>query len=198
MGAVKAVEIMAEIRPKLGAGGWREHQTPVRYPNVWSRETTRGPDRLRIGPSARHVEVLLSLAELWEHDYYLLYILLIPRLGTRAPGRYQSPGPLTFDQVTTFCRRFAPFLEGDGRHHFWIGSADNAGLLVYDQHDWIYAYGDLPAYIRALEDDGFTEGKIQLPVPHSHSYLAEFDASEDELATYWEWKYFPLQPGDEY
>jgi hypothetical protein len=101
-------------------------------------------------------------------------------------------------RVTAFCRRFASFLQGDGRHHLWIGSTVNAGLLIYDQHDWIWAYGDLPAYVRVLQSRGFAEGEVRLPVPHSHSYHAAFDAAEDELAGYWEWSHYSLQPGDEY
>ena len=48
-------------------------------------------------------------------------------------------------------------------------------LLIYDQHEWIWAYGDLPAYTRVLQGRGFTEGEVVLPVPHSHSYNAAFD-----------------------
>ena len=185
-----------ETSPKLGAGEWH-FQTPVRYTNVYTVEQTAGPPRLLIGPADKHIEVLLSLAEVWRQDYYLLYVLLVPRLGKREPGRYQSPGPLSFDQVAAFCRRFAPFLQGDGRHHLWVGSTVNAGLLIYDQHEWIYAYGDLAAYIRVLQSQGFSEGEVNLPVPHSHNYNAAFDIAEDELVAYWEWSRFPLQPGDE-
>jgi hypothetical protein len=142
--------------------------------------------------------VLLSLAETWRKDYYLLYVLLAPRFGHRDPGRYQSRGPLSFDQVAAFCRRFRPFLEGDGRHHLWIGSTSGAGLLIYDHHDWIWGYGDLAAYIEVLKLRGFQEGHIELPFPHSHSYHTEFDAAEDAVAGYWEWSYFPLQHGDDY
>ena len=181
--------------PKLGSGEWH-FQTPVRYPNVFAVEQTSGPERLIVGPAGDHIEVLLSLAEVWRQDYYLLYVLLVPRQGKREPGRYQSPGPLSFHQVASFCRRFAPYLQGDGRHHLWVGSTVNAGLLIYDQHEWIWAYGDIPAYAQVLRERGFTEGEVELPVPHAHSYNAEFDTVEDELAVYWEWMYSPLQPDD--
>lgn len=186
-----------EIAPKLGAGEWHL-KTPVRYPNIYAIEKTAGPERLIVGPAGDHVEVLLSLAETWRQDYYLLYVLLVPRQGKREPGRYQSPGPLSFEQVATFCRRFAPFLQGDGRHHLWVGSTVNTGLLIYDQHEWIWAYGDIPDYSRVLQARRFIEGEVILPVPHTHSYNACFDADEDELAGYWEWAHFPLQPGDEH
>ena len=187
---------METDRPKIGEGDWP--QLPVRYSDIYAVEQTTGPDRLVIGPSGRHVEVLLSLAQVWQRDYYVLYVLMVPRQGTREPGRYQSPGPLSFDQVATFCRKFAPFLEGDGRHHLWIGSAVSAGLLIYDHHDWLYAYGDLSEYTRVLQSQGFTEGSIRLPSPHTHGYNARFDDVEDELINYCKWRYSPLQPGDDY
>src|SRR5690349_17252206 len=101
---------------KLTSGDW-ERPEPVRYGNVWERESTSGPPRLRIGPASGHVELLLNLAELWGGGYYLLWVLLVPRQGKRLPGRYQSPGPLSIEAVETFCRRFAPFFQGDGRQH---------------------------------------------------------------------------------
>jgi hypothetical protein len=180
---------------KIGAGAGME--TPVTYADIWSVERTTGPERLRVGPSGRSVEVLLSLAGSWGENYYLLYVLLVPRQGNREPGRYQSPGPLSFDQVKAFCQRFQRFLEGDGRHHLWIGSTEGDGLLVYDHHDWIWAYGDLAAYTEILNRRGFREGPIEIPVPHSHWYHPEYDAAEEEIAKYWEWSYFPLQPDDD-
>lgn len=183
---------------KIGVGAVKTN-TPVTYPDVWSLEQTSGPERLRIGPSSGPgcIDTLLSLAGFWEEAYYLLYVLLVPRRGDREPGRYQSPRPLSFEEVASFCRTFQPFLEGDSRHHLWVGSTTGAGLLIYDHHDWIWAYGDLLAYIETLERRGFREGHLNLPVPHSHFYHAEYDDAEEELIGYWDWVYFPLQPGDD-
>jgi len=185
-----------KISPKLGTVG-DGGQTPFRYPNVYAVEQTTGPPRLIVGPAGDHIETLLSLAEVWRRDYYLLYVLLVPRLGKRELGRYQSPGPLSFEQVAAFCRRFAPFLRGDGRHHLWAGSTVNAGLLIYDHHDWIWAYGDLSAYIQVLKAKRYAEGEIDLPAPHSHNFNSRFDAEEDAVGAYCKWSYFPLQPADE-
>jgi hypothetical protein len=97
----------------------------------------------------------------------------------------------------TLIRQFHQFFEGDARHHLWIGSASGFSLAVYDQHNWIYAYGDLPAYIELLKSRGFVEGEINLPTPHAHYYNEHFDEVEDEVMDYWQWKYFPLQDQDE-
>lgn len=190
---------MTEPMPliKVGAGEWSSQQA-VRFGDVWSVEHTTGPDRLIIGPAAQQVDLLLSLAQLWRGGFFLLYVLLVPRQGKRDPGRYQSPGSLSFAEITAFCHHFQQFLETDGRHHIWIGSTSGAGTLIYDQHNWIWAYGDLDAYIKTLTARGFTQGPVELPVPHSHNYHPTNDQWEEELMAYWKWVDFPLQPGDEY
>jgi hypothetical protein len=187
---------VTQLLPKLTAGELPS-TVAVRHSNVFHREPTSQGERLFIAPSAGHIELLLALAQLWKEDYYVLWVLLTPRLGTRPAGRYQSPGPLTFGEIAAFCREFRPFFEGDGRHHLWIGSTTGAGLLVYDRHEWIYAYGDLAAYEEVLTLQGLTEGDSPLPSPHSHAYNAAFDADEDAVAGYWEWRQFPLAPGDD-
>jgi hypothetical protein len=71
-------------------------------------------------------------------------------------------------------------------------------MLIYDHHDWLWAYGDLAAFTEVLAALGFTDGEIELPAPHCHYYHSDYDAAEEELASYWNWSYFPLQPGDDY
>jgi hypothetical protein len=122
-------------------------------------------------------------------------VLVVPRSGGGA-GRYQSPNPVTRDELRAFVERFGPFLEGDGRHHFWVASSDGEGTLVYDRHNVIYAYGDLTAYARALERLDCREGTVQIPVPHTHHYRAEHDIDQDALLRYWAWRHSPLQDQD--
>lgn len=167
-----------------------------KHADVFEREQTTGPDRLRIGPRSRHIDLLLSMASTWTSPCMMLYVLLVPRRGLREPGRYESPIPLTFEEVEQFCVRFSEFLERDGRHHLWIASRDGE-LLVYDKHQWIYAYGDLAAYESILTANGLRRGTLDLPVPHCHHYHREFDDAEEELMAYWPWQHSPLRPGDD-
>ena len=97
-----------------------------------------------------------------------------------------------------FVREFAPYLEGDGRHHFWITSLPEHSTLVYDQHNVIFAYGPIDRFRRLLESRGFTRGEVRFPVPHMHCYNAPMDAEEERILAWWEWKHFPLQADDEY
>lgn len=164
------------------------------FQNKFAIEETMSGHRLVIGPSKDHIDVLLELARSFVDRYFLLYILLTPS-GQRKPGRYQSP-MLSFKQTEALCRHFKAFLEGDGRHHLWIGSVDNKGMLVYDQHNVIYAYGDLAGFSQVLVELGFEEGRVEIPYPHSHHYHWELADLEDEMIEDREWMYLPLQPMD--
>jgi len=171
-------------------------EAPFVYPDIWAREqSSTGRDRLVIAPSRDHVGLLLRLAQTWLGDYLLLYVLLVARGGPK-PGRYESPRALTYDELESFLRQFAAFFATDGRHHLWIGSTEDEGTLVYDQHNVIYAYGPLDAYIDLLTDEGFNESPVHVPTPHCHYYNAANDAAERALFAHWDWIPFPLKPVD--
>jgi hypothetical protein len=174
--------------------GWHR----LTYPDVYAVETTTGPERLVIAPALEHVGLLAALAGLWGVDCYILYVLVVSRTrGAEGQGRYQSPGAVPFVEVTDFCARYQTFLEGDGRHHLWLHAEDGTGTLVYDRHDVIYAYGDLPRYVALLEERGFRRGEVRFPTPHSHLYHPEYDAYEAALLNHWDWGRTPLRPDDE-
>ena len=54
----------------------------------------------------------------------------------------ESP-PLDLVDVQIFVEQFGDLLTNDARHELWIGSTSSAGLLVFDKHGIIYAYGPL-------------------------------------------------------
>lgn len=175
-----------------------EPPSPVDYGKVWERHTTANVDRLLISASDRGADLMLALAQAAMSEFGVLYVLLVPRLGQREPGRYQSPGPLSLDELTAFVGRFAEYFDHDGRHHLWIGSPDMSNLLVYDRHNRIFAYGDFASYVHVLQRLGFVEGDVSLPpVPHCHCYHDEYDAAEDAVFAYWPWKHYPLQEMDD-
>ncbi|MCC6953540.1 MAG: hypothetical protein IT290_05440 [Deltaproteobacteria bacterium] len=169
---------------------------PFRHDNVFTRERTTGSDRLVVGPRTNHVRVLLDLASTWKGDYWLLYILAVSRTGHPA-ARYQTPVTLDFEELTEFFDSFGTFLEADGRHHLWVGSADQEGILVYDRHDIIYAYGALDEYEARLAQRGFRMGEAKVPQTHEHQISSENDAQEGRILSYWEWLSVPLKPGDD-
>jgi hypothetical protein len=74
----------------------------------------------------------------------------------------------------------------------------SADLLVYDNHNVIYAYGNLDAHKNVLAESGLHETEmIRFPVPHVHHYNSEFDSEEVNLLQHFTWKQFPLQESDE-
>ena len=171
---------------------------PYEYGNVLFRQPTSSGERLVIGPSGGHGEVMLALANTWgNQQFYVLYVLLISHSGAET-GRYQSPLIECFEDLQAFFHTHQRFLESDGRDHIWIGSPSKDGLLVYDQHNVIFAYGDLARYEQILISRGFSRGEFWFPVPHSHSYPTTNIQCEEELLRHFAWQRSPLQEGDEW
>ena len=169
---------------------------PHDYGNIYFRQAMEHGERLVIGPSHGHVDLMLELARQWrEREWYVLYVLLQSQTGAR-PGRYQSP---RFDELglQMFFARYRNFFESSGQHHVWVGSTSDKGLLIYDQHNVIFGYGDLAAYERVLNSKGFSRKEFWFPMPHSHAFPPAQDV-EARLFRQFEWEYFPLQPADEY
>lgn len=170
---------------------------PHDYGNVFFEQPCGNATRLVIGPTRDHVDLLAELAgELGGRPWAVLYVLLVPRQGNREPGRYQSDDFATHAELAAFLQGFKGFFESDGRHHVWVLSAANDGVLVYDHHNVIFAYGPIEAYKSTLRDRGFREQAFWFPAPHFHVYTDEGDSEEERLMREREWQHFPLQPGD--
>jgi hypothetical protein len=185
---------MAKFSTLNGAG----EEVAFSYGNCFFRQPLSPGARLTIGPAALHVDTLVALAATWPtQQYYVLYVLLISHSGARH-GRYQSPLIESFADLQAFLGIHQRFFEADGRHHVWIASANNEGTLVYDQHNVIFAYGDLPRYEVVLCERGFSEREFWFPCPHCHSYPSTHAADEEKLLAHFPWQFSPLQPGDVY
>lgn len=168
------------------------------YGNSYFRQPCGDSERLVIGPTSNQVKLLDELAAIFPAQrYYILYILLLSHAG-RAPGRYQSPLIDCHEELQLFIWTFQTFFEGDGRHHLWIVSPDSPDLLVYDQHDVIFGYGDLEAFESVLKTHGYEIREFWFPSPHAHGYDPANVNTEDDLMASFEWKFFELQPGDDW
>jgi hypothetical protein len=184
--------------PKFGT--FDPHGDPVvhDYGNVFFRQPCGGGERLVIGPTGKQMKLLDELAATFPTQrYYVLYILLLSHAG-RSPGRYQSPLINSHEALQLFVSTFQKFFEGDGRHHLWIASPDSSDLLVYDQHDVVFAYGNLNVFESILDKDDYEYKEFWFPSPHAHGYDPANVNAEDDLMSYFDWKYFELQPGDEW
>ena len=172
-----------------------DDDSPVVWGQVYRREQTTGPDRLVIAPAKSPLDLMCALAEAFGPEYFLLYVHSVAR-SNHEPGRYESP-PLQLVDVRIFVQEFAPMLENDARHEFWIASTQNHGMLVYDEHGLIYAYGPLGEFEVLLSTQGFQEQDFSIPSPHAHHYHVEYDDDVAKLLTHWEWLRTDLRPEDE-
>jgi hypothetical protein len=173
-----------------------DNELPYPYDDRWSLQRTTGPARLIIAPRrGSHVDVLLELARRLPEPFGVLY-LLSSRTGEHRDGRYRSPEPTNRKATEAFVQGFREYFEGDGRHHVWLTSLPDAGTLVYDNHDVIYAYGPLDRYREVLVNRAFREASVTIPVPHQHRFNEEFDDAERKLIDYWEWRHTPFRPED--
>lgn len=168
---------------------------PIRWPRVFRREATRGKGRLAIAVSEDACDLMTAMASCLGHEFYLLYVLVVAR-GPELPGRYQSP-LLQLADVRILLEEHSALFEQDGRHHVWIRAADGAGMLVYDRHDIVYAYGPLPTFEELLQRRGFATGEFTLATPHAHHYHPQFDAAVAALLDRWEWHRTDLRPEDD-
>ena len=163
-----------------------ESPVAVEWPHVFRREQTTGPDRLAIAPREDPMRILCDLASVVGPEYSIVYVLVEP-LGQAERGRYQSP-VLDFVDVEAFVSEFREFLANDARHELWISSIDNAGLLVYDDHGLIYAYGPLDEFERNLLLRGLQPGSFEIPAPHTHHFHHQYAQPFDRLMARWEWR----------
>jgi hypothetical protein len=167
------------------------------YGNIFAVDSGDGWSRLRIGSSGNYIRLLDRLSRKWSTpEYYLLYISLVSHTG-KNPGRYQSP-ILSKDDLDVFLYTHQTLLEGYGGQHLWIGHPKNRELLIYDQHNIVFAYGDIAGYKDVLIAEGFREGQFSIPCPHSHSYDPFLTQYEDKLFDYFDWVYGELREGDDY
>lgn len=178
--------------------GWLPNGTeelPYEYPNAWAREKTTGPDRFIIAPREHHVRLLLALAKCLDEPLSLLYVLTVPRGGGEA-GRYESKEPFTFEQLEYALYQYQELLERDARNSIWIQS--QSGLLVYDQHNVIYAYGPLGDFQNVVQSSGLAEvDQIRFPSPHVHKYHFQCDEDQARILREIGWIHSPLQPDDD-
>jgi hypothetical protein len=173
-------------------------EIPYEYPKIWARQTTSKLDRVVVAPSSGQADVVYKLAEVLDEPFLLLYVLVVPRTDNE-PGRYQSEYSFTLDQLREFLATYREFVENDARHNLWIRSSTSNGLLVYDRHNVIYAYGPLDDIISKITLLGFSQvEKISFPFPHTHHYHAEFDSTAERLFADEKWAAVsPLRTGDE-
>lgn len=174
-------------------------------PHVFERAYAReildnGTPRLKITTDIGYIDLMLALAEILPEPFSLLYVLVVPRDGQEA-GRYRGP-ILDRAEVEQFLERFREPLERDARHHLWLAAIDEEGLprgmLVYDLHNVLFAYGPLDQLARRLEELALRHTEaIELPFPHTHHYSERYDTDVEALLALYSWERSPLTDQDQ-
>jgi hypothetical protein len=160
-------------------------------------DEAHGPPRLVAAPDRDHVGLLIDLSRTLPAPFHVIYVALATR-GLRPTGRYQSSQPLSRGELEAFLARFREFLERDGRHHLWVGSAAEPSTVVYDQHQLLLLLGRLDEYQPVLRAAGMGEGPVPpIPEPHHHLVHEAFDAVENDLLGSRAWTWNPLEFDDE-
>jgi hypothetical protein len=187
---------VSEHNFKFGRLDGTSQEVPHVYPDSWAMEKSGDRDRLVITPSVRQIDLLRDLAQGMHEPFGILYVLVVPR-SEQEPGRYQSPLPLSRQDLLSFLNRFELFLESDGRHNLWVASIGDPDLLVYDRHNLIYAYGRLECFKKVLEKKAIAKVlEIKIPSPHVHHYHRKYDEDADGLLKYWNWNQSALRDQD--
>lgn len=187
---MKLVVKLEEKSYKLGAGDrdWGAHA----YSNEFYLEPiSGGGDRLIIGASSNHIDLLIELLEPLKEPFGILYVLVVSRVG-HEDGRYQIESPMSRNELYSFLKQFEGYFEFDGRHAIWIMSLPDTVTLVYEQHNLIYFYGEHEAARNSLKSKGFSKREFRIPSPHSHNYNEEYDRFEDQIFESFGWIHFPL------
>ena len=166
---------MARGDPKLASQQGKQW-LPHDYSKVYAHEKITSAPRLRLAASRDGTRLLRDLTQPLAEPFMLLYVLVVPRGGSEF-GRYQS-GELSRAELEVLFQQFGHFWDSDGWHNVWVRSSDD-GMLVYDRHNIIYAYGPLERFESALAELGYAiTSSLSLDFVHQHSYHQEFDDLE--------------------
>jgi hypothetical protein len=173
------------------------NQFEVCWHNLYQKESYPNFSRLVIGCKSKEIPLILEFCKKMEGPFGVLHVLLASRLGKES-GRYQSPYPMTYEELEFFLYEHQEYFEQDGRQNIWVSSISGEGQFIFDNHNYIYAYGNIDSYITDLTNIGFSEGEISIPDPHCHNYHKEFDSKEEDVNKAFDWLYSPLQESDDY
>ncbi len=142
------------------------------------------------------VDLIQALLTELNPPFFLLYVLVVPRSASE-PGRYESCRAYDEQEVIAFLEAYKEFLEQDGRHHFWIGSTEGSGRIVYDRHQMLFLYGNLNAFEQTLTRAGYQPARLPQLGEHVHLYHAEFDDFERQIVESGDFRWTPLLAADE-
>jgi hypothetical protein len=167
---------------------------PFDYGDVFKTVAGAEGERwIMVGVSRRQINLLGDLTTCLTPPFRVLYVATDLSQDLE-PARYEMQSELSASELAEFFESFGPMFEEDGRHALWITASN--GMLVFTQHDVIYAYGPLDDYESRLLRSGLTETNFSIPAPHFHFFNSEFDGLVNRLLERYAWSISPLQEID--
>jgi hypothetical protein len=174
-----------------GGQGIVEH----RHGNLAHPTTRKGKAVWLIAPSDGHLDLLLTVAAKFASPLRFRYVLLVAMDGWKE-GRYTHRQLLSHQNLSELLLPYADFLEQDARHHIIVESDSGSDGIIYDQHNFLYLYGDGNSPVNQELVSRFKEGHAEMPSPHSHHYHEEFDMDLMGLLGADVWDYSELTEED--
>ena len=146
--------------------------------------------RILMATSGSSTTLVSDLLNFYPGPYRLAYLLVTPPEGFE-PMKYEIDG-VEADTIHGFFDHFRTFLESDARHHIWVHAERSGGTIICDEHDWIYAYGNLSAIEQSLIKKGFINDLPTIPFPHLHNESSSNDSAMRELLGHFDWTAHPV------
>lgn len=174
-----------------GGQGIVEH----RHGNLAQPTTRKGRAVWLFAPSDRHLDLLLSVGATFAPPLRFRYVLLVA-LDRWKEGRYTHRQLLSLQSLSELLLPYADFLEQDARHHIIVETESGSDGIIYDQHNFLYVYGDGDSLANKELISRFKEGHAEMPSPHSHHYHEEFDRGLLDLLGADVWDYSELTEED--
>ena len=171
----------------------QDESNQYNYSDIYNVEQNSSYERIVLGLTKSHIDIILDLIDVYKGPFYILYVLHTPR--TCDEGRYQS-GALTYGEVSTLLNCYKDFFENDARHDIWVYSPETNTTIVYDRHNLIYLYSFTEMHLQVILRNGLKKAPVNIPSPHMHCYNSEYDNFESRLLNEYQWRRMPLHEED--
>jgi hypothetical protein len=175
---------------KLGAWDPNKGWVPVTYSNCYQEQCISGVHRILIATSGSTTQLVVDLLAFFPGPYRLVYLLVTPPEGFE-PMKYEKEN-LSQRDLRELLETYKDFLESDARHHLWIHSEGAGGTIICDEHDWVYAYGNIEAVKQYLIENDFADQAPEIPFPHLHNESNSNDPMMQKLLNHFDWKAQPV------
>lgn len=165
---------------------------PYDWGNQFTVEEAAGDKRLLATTSTDRIAFLIEMLRPYPGPLIVCYVLIEDKPGLpMRPGYYYSP-EVNLDQVIDFLTEFQDMFVYDGSQAVHLLCKSSGGLVVYDEHDLYFLYGDFSSQLELLRSRGYADGGDFCLDRHAHFFRDSFSLWIFELFKLWPWGYRPF------